>query len=93
LAERLDRRSRIAESLREHFDPVHIEVVDESHHHVGHAEAVSGGGHFRIVVVSDRFDGKRLVERQRMVYGVLSEAMGDEIHALSMKTLAPDEWR
>ncbi len=93
MAEAPDRRSRIAESLREHFDPVHIEVVDESHHHAGHAGARSGGGHFRIVVVSDRFEGKRLVERQRLVYGALSEEMGPDIHALSMKTLTPDEWQ
>ena len=68
-------------------------VVDESHHHAGHPGARSGGGHFRIVVVSDRFEGKRLVERQRLVYAALSEEMGPDIHALSMKTLTPDEWQ
>jgi BolA protein len=92
LEETADRRSRIAANLREHFDPVHIEVVDESHLHAGHAGARSGGGHFRVVIVSERFAGESLVERQRLVYGALSEEMGPDIHALSMKTFAPDEW-
>ena len=90
--ETADRRSRIAASLREHFDPVHVDVVDESHLHAGHAGARSGGGHFRVVIVSDRFAGKNRVERQRLVYAALAEEMGSDIHALSLKTLTPDEW-
>jgi len=94
LAEAPDRLNHIAASLRESFDPVHCEVVDESHLHAGHAGAGSGGGHFRIVVVSDRFEGRSLVERQRLVYAALGDEMSpDNIHALSMKTLTPDEWR
>jgi len=87
-----DRRSRIVASLRAQLEPVHLEVVDESHLHAGHAGARSGAGHFRVVVVSDRFTGKSRVERQRLVYAALSGEMGPEIHALSMKTLTPDEW-
>ncbi len=87
-----DRRSRIAASLREHFDPLHLDVVDESHLHAGHEGAKSGGGHFRVLIVSDRFAGEGRIARQRLVYGALSEAMGPEIHALSMTTLSPDEW-
>ena len=90
--ETADRRSRIAASLREHFDPVHVDVVDESHLHAGHAGARSGGGHFRVLIVSDRFAGKNRVERQRLVYAALAEEMGSDIHALSLKTLTPDEW-
>jgi BolA protein len=94
LSEVPDRRSRIAASLCEYFDPVHCEVVDESHLHAGHAGARSGGGHFCVVVVSDHFEGKSLVERQRLVFGALSDEMSpDTIHALSMKTLTPGEWR
>lgn len=90
--ETADRRSRIAASLREHFDPVHVEVADESHLHAGHPGARSGGGHFRVLIVSERFEGRRLVERQRLVYEALAREMGPDIHALSMKTLTPDEW-
>ena len=88
-----DRSSRISASLHEHLEPVHLEVVDESYLHAGHAGARSGAGHFRVVVVSDRFAGKGRVERQRLVYAALSDEVGPEIHALSMKTLTPEEWR
>ena len=92
MAEASDRHSRIEARLRACFDPLHLEVVDESRLHAGHAGAKSGAGHFRVVIVSARFGGVSRLERQRLVYGALSDEMGPEIHALSMTTLAPDEW-
>ena len=92
MAEPCDRRARIEAALRERLAAVHVEVIDESHLHAGHAGARSGGGHFRAVVVSMQFDGKAPVQRQRLVYDALEGAMGSEIHALSMKTLTPAEW-
>lgn len=47
--------------------------------------------HFELVVVSPTFEGKGLVERHRIVYGVLGSAVGAEIHALKLKTLTPAE--
>jgi len=87
-----NRCARIEAELRERLAAVHVEVVDESHLHVGHAGARDGGGHFRAVVVSMRFEGKAPVQRQRLVYDALDSVMGREIHALSMKTLTPAEW-
>ena len=87
-----DRCARIEAELRERLAAVHVEVVDESHLHVGHVGARDGGGHFRAIVVSMRFEGKAPVQRQRLVYDALDSAMGREIHALSMKTLTPAEW-
>lgn len=87
-----DRPERIEARLRERFRPDHLEVVDESHLHAGHAGARSGAGHFRVVIVSECFEGLSRLERQRLVYAALSEELGPEIHALSMATLAPDEW-
>lgn len=87
-----DRRARIEAELRERLAAVHVEVIDESHLHVGHAGARDGGGHFRAIVVSVRFVGKAPVQRQRLVYDALESAMGSEIHALSMKTMTPAEW-
>jgi len=87
-----DRRSRIEARLAEHFECSHLEVVDESHLHAGHAGAKSGAGHFRVVIVSEAFAGAGRVERQRLVYAALAEEMGPEIHALSMQTLTPNEW-
>jgi len=87
-----DRRARIEAELRERLAAVHVEVIDESHLHAGHAGARDGGGHFRAVVVSVQFEGKAPVQRQRLVYDALESAMGSEIHALSMRTLTPAEW-
>ncbi len=87
-----DRRSRIEAELRERLAAIHVEVVDESHLHVGHVGAREGGGHFRAVVVSARFENESPVQRQRLVYSALEKVMGNEVHALSMKTLTPAEW-
>lgn len=87
-----DRRSRIASRLNEQFAPAHLDVVDESHLHAGHAGARSGAGHYRVFIVSERFEGQGRIARQRMVYAALADEMGPEIHALSLRTLTPGEW-
>lgn len=86
------RRDRIERKLRERLAALHVEVVDESHLHAGHAGAASGAGHFRVVVVSPRFDGLGRVAAQRAVYEALADELGGEIHALSMTALSPAEW-
>jgi BolA protein len=88
----MDRRLHIEEKLRGALEAVHVEVVDESALHAGHSGAKAGGGHFRALVVSDRFEGKSRLERQRLVYAALADEMGAQIHALSMTTLTRDEW-
>jgi BolA protein len=87
----IDRRNRIETALRQALAPYHLEVVDESALHAGHAGA-GGGGHFRALVVSDRFQGQDLLTRQRMVYAALGDAMKSDIHALALRTLTPEEW-
>ena len=87
-----DRRARIEEKLARKLDTEHLEVVDESHLHVGHAGARAGGGHFRATIVSPRFEGLSRLEAQRLVYSVLSEEMSGEIHALSVQTFTPEQW-
>ena len=87
-----ERRDRIEAALRERLEAVHVEVIDDSHLHAGHAGAASGGGHFRALIVSPRFEGLSRVSAQRVVYDALADEMRGEIHALSMKTLTPAEW-
>lgn len=88
----MDRRSRIEARLREALEAVHVEVIDDSHLHAGHAGAREGGGHFRVVVVSPHFEGLSKVAAQRAVYQALAPGLLGEIHALSMTTLRPGEW-
>lgn len=71
--------------------PVAVELVDESHKHVGHAGARDGRGHYALRIVSDSFRGVSAVARHRLVYGALGELMQSDIHALSIVALAPCE--
>ena len=88
----MDRRAHIESKLERELDASHVEVLDESHLHAGHAGAKSGGGHFRAVIVAERFEGLNTLARQRLVYATLSDELQSEIHALSMRTLTPSEW-
>lgn len=88
-----DRARRIAERLRSELAADHVEVVDDSARHAGHPGAADGAGHFQVLVVSRRFERVGRVAAQRLVYAALGELMRDEIHALRMQTLTPDEWR
>jgi len=81
----------IREKLTKAFAPTSLNIIDESHKHAGHEGAKSGGGHFVAYIVSDAFAGKGLLERHRMVYEALGEAMKTEIHALSIKANTPEE--
>lgn len=57
-----------------------------------HLEVDGDGAHFQALIVSDVFTGKRLVQRHQLVYAALGDRMREEIHALSMKTLTPEEF-
>jgi len=87
-----DRARLIDQRLREHLDAIHVEVIDDSVLHADHLGAQGGGGHFRVVVVSPRFEGASRVAAQRMVYAALGELLEQDIHAVQMQTLTPEAW-
>jgi len=87
----MDRIALIEQRLRAALAPQILEVADESAQHAGHAGAMGGGGHYAVVIVSSVFAGKSLVERHRMIYDALGDAMRQKIHALSIKALTPEE--
>ena len=58
-----------------------------------HVEVIGDGQHFQAVIVSTQFESRSRVQRHQLVYAALGERMREEIHALSMKTLTPQEWR
>ncbi len=72
------------------LEPQALQLVDESSHHVGHAEA-GNGGHFSLTIVSGRFSGLSTIERHRQIYRALGPLMQQGIHALAIRALAPDE--
>lgn len=71
--------------------PESVSIEDESAQHAGHEGARSGGGHYRLVVVSPRFTGQPLQARHRLVYEALGPLMRREIHALALTAYAPGE--
>lgn len=88
-----ERAQRIEVVLREALGATHVAVEDESHLHAGHAGAKeSGGGHFRAVIVSPKFEGLGRVAAQRVVFAALGDLMETEIHAFAMTTHTPSDW-
>jgi BolA family transcriptional regulator, general stress-responsive regulator len=86
-----DRVALIRARLQAAFDPVALEIVDDSHRHAGHAGAKDGRGHFRVTLVSSRFANAKRLERHRMVYAALGSLMQTDIHALSVTALTPHD--
>ena len=87
------RRADLETTLRERLAclaPLRIELIDDSAKHAGHAGA-SGGGHYRLLIVAECFRGKSTLARHRLVYDTLGELMRSRIHALSIRSLTPDE--
>ena len=85
------RRERLAGRLEDGLGPDHLEVIDDSHHHAGHAGAADGRGHFTVLIVSQRFAGLSTLERHKLVYQVVGDMMTTDVHALSIQALAPGE--
>lgn len=88
------RGMRIKEKLGKELSPVELEVEDISYQHAGHA-GVRGSGdgetHFNVKIVSKEFEGKSLVKRHRLVYGLLQEELQSGLHALSIVAKTPSE--
>ena len=82
-------REQIEAKLRAAFDPMYLEVVDESYRHNVPAGSES---HFKVVLVSDRFTGERFLNRHRMIYGTLTEELSNTVHAPALHTYTIKEW-
>ena len=86
---------RVANEIRARLarlKPQRLELVDDSARHAGHAGArPEGESHFRLLIVADAFGGRSRIERQRMVYGALSDLLKTDVHALSITALSPAE--
>jgi BolA protein len=86
-----DRLQQIRERLTAGLAPLECELVDESALHAGHPGAASGGGHYRLHLVSEHFKGHNRLARHRLVYDCLHDMMQRDIHALAITALTPDE--
>jgi BolA protein len=86
----MKRQLQIQTKLMQKFQPLHLDVINESHMHSvpPHSET-----HFRVVVVSQQFVGLTRVERQRLVNSALADELKTGVHALGQQTLTPEEWK
>jgi BolA protein len=71
--------------LEQALQPTVLEIEDESHHHIGHAGARDGRGHFKLHIVSAGFHGLSPLQRHRLVYAALGDLMQTDIHALAIE--------
>jgi len=76
-------RALLAERLAA-LEPAALDIQDESHLHAGHAGARDGGRHFRVRIVSNRFEGLGTLARHRLVYDCVRDLMPHPIHALAI---------
>jgi len=76
-------------AITEALEPQYLEVVDESFMHNVPDGAQS---HFKVTVVTNAFDGKRLIARHREINALADEALQGPVHALALHTYTPSEW-
>lgn len=85
---------QVQQQLEEHLEaalaPSYLEVVNESHQH---NVPINSETHFRVVVVSARFEDQRKVARHQLVYGALARELAGPVHALALHTYTPSEWQ
>lgn len=70
------------------FSPTFLEIENESHHHGGSSTT----SHFRVVIVTEAFEGMRLIGRHRKINSLFAQELANDIHALALHTFTPAEW-
>lgn len=85
-------RDQIEKTLADRFEPVLLEVIDDSERHHGHAGWREGGNtHFRIKIASPALDGLSRVEQHRAINAALADQFAEGMHALSIKIMPTDQ--
>jgi BolA family transcriptional regulator, general stress-responsive regulator len=88
----MNRIELIQQQLTTALSPTYLELVDESEQHSSHGGAKQGG-HFNLIIVSEKFAEQPLVQRHRQVYAALADLMQNEVHAISIKAYTPTEYQ
>jgi len=82
--------AKIEQKLAAALSPSQLEVIDESHQHLGHAGArPEGESHFRVRIAAESFRGRSRIECHRMINDVLAEELKQQIHALAIEVKKP----
>ena len=89
----MTREETLLDRLRTGLGAEHVALEDESARHVGHEGAQGGAGHYRVIVVAACFAGLDQLARHRAVYAAVGDLIPHDVHALSIRSLTPEEWR
>ncbi len=84
-----NRTNRIDECLSQHLSIQFIEILDESHRHHVPKDAET---HFKLIIVSETFDGLSLVKRHQLINNLLKNEFASGMHALSIHAYTANEW-
>ncbi len=84
----MNRKQRIQDILTRELSPHHLEIIDDSSKHAGHAGArPEGETHYTLVIGSAAFTGKTKVQAHQMIYGLLKPELDSGLHALAIKII------
>ncbi|QIM69701.1 BolA family protein [Basfia succiniciproducens] len=86
----MSKQQELTERLTRQFSPLFLQIENESHMH---SSDRGGESHFKVVIVTDEFEGKPKVVRHRMIYQFLAQDLENGIHALALHTYTPKEWQ
>ena len=82
-------KTQLEQLFNSTFDPVHMELIDQSHLHSGNRQET----HFKLILVSMAFEGLSLVKRHQMLYKTAENFIGQPVHALALHLFSPSEWQ
>ncbi len=86
-------KNDIYTALHKEFDPIHLNVIDESHKHRSHQGTPhTENTHFHITIVSEKFEDASLIQRHRLINNALKTAFANQLHALKITAKTPKEW-
>lgn len=82
-------QTTIEQKLTEALTPTYLQVINESHAHnvPPHSET-----HFKVVIVTEAFNGQRLLQRHQTINALLADELHNGVHALALHTYTPQEW-
>ncbi|AVP96594.1 BolA family transcriptional regulator [Ahniella affigens] len=85
-----ERLAAMRERLESALAPEFLDIIDDSHKHVGHAGARDGRGHFTVRIRAKALAGQAMLAQHRAIYAALGTMMETDIHALAIKVLGPE---
>lgn len=87
----MDLVEHVKSKLLKELPAQHVEIIDNTWQHTGHASS-NGGAHFEITVVSEAFQDQPIMAQHRMIHQLLKDEMAQYIHAMGLKTFTPDAY-